>query len=127
MKEDVNGFGKAIYAKVSPTYLRKACGRWPSPGSPFQSEATSLQYKKRHRSGCAYRIAPEGDLYLRAVAPCLLGEDAQRLPFSRTGFCRLPPELLGDALNGEHVLQRDNIVRHCAAPHIDARKIANRP
>jgi hypothetical protein len=24
MKEDVNGFGKAIYAKVSPTYLRKA-------------------------------------------------------------------------------------------------------
>jgi hypothetical protein len=86
-----------------------------------------LQNKKGGRSGCAYRLSPEGDLYLRAVAPRLLGEGAQGLPFNRTAFGRLLPELLGDALNGEHILQRDNIVRHCAAPHVDARKIANGP
>ena len=106
--------------------LPRTKGETLAAGKPLRMHRVLLQDKKRLRSGGAYRPAPEGDRYLRAVAPSLLSEDAQRLPFSGTALGCLLPELLSDALNGDHVLQRDVILRHCAAPHVDARKIANR-
>src|SRR5271154_2109079 len=83
---------------------------------PLRMHGVLLQNKKRLRSGCAYRLAPDGDLDPCAVAPCLLGEDAQRLPFGWTALGCPLPKLLSDALDGDHFLQRDVIVRHCAAP-----------
>ena len=80
----------------------------PVAGRPGRATAPAVP----ERLGETDRFAPDGDLHPRAVAPSPLGEDRQRFPFCGGALGRLLPQLLSDPLDGDHILQRDVVVRH---------------